>query len=271
MVEFERKPRYTIEDFLKIVEILRSPEGCPWDRAQTHESIRVNFIEETYEAIEAIDTQDTALLREELGDVLLQVALHARMEEETGAFNFEDVVNDVAQKLVLRHPHVFGDVKAGNEAEALQSWDAAKKASKDQKTDTEVLRSVSRALPALIRSEKVQKKAAKAGFDWPNVQGAMEKVEEELEEVRAAVASGNENACMEETGDLLFAAVNVARMLHTEPEEALTRSCDKFIARFEKVEKKAAAKGIVMKDASLAELDALWDEVKAEENKEQEG
>ena len=271
MVEFTRKSVYTMEDFLKIVELLRSPEGCPWDRAQTHESIRANFIEETYEAIEAIDTKNPTLLREELGDVLLQVALHARMEEEVGSFTFADVVNDVAQKLVLRHPHVFGDVTAENEAEALQSWDAAKKASKDQKTETEVLKSVSRALPALIRSEKVQKKAAKAGFDWPNVQGAMEKVEEELEEVRAAASSGNEKDCMEETGDLLFAAVNVARMLHAEPEEALTRSCDKFIARFEKVEKKAAAKGLDMKKASLAELDALWDEAKEEEKREQEG
>ena len=265
MVDFERKDVYTTDDLLKIMEILRSPEGCPWDRAQTHKSVRANFIEETYEAIEAIDTEDRELLKEELGDVLLQVVLHSQMEKEAGSFTFEEVVDGVAQKLVYRHPHVFGDVNASNEAEALKSWDDAKQNSKQQKTHTQVLQSVSRALPALIRSEKVQKKAAKAGFDWPDVQGAMEKVAEELEEVRAAAAEGNPQACMDEVGDLLFAAVNVARFLHAEPEEALTRSCDKFIRRFQSVEELAAAKGMDMEKASLEELDALWDEAKRAE------
>ncbi len=267
-MEFEKKKRYDMQDLLNIMEILRSPEGCPWDRAQTHKSVRANFIEETYEAIEAIDTEDRPLLLEELGDVLLQVVLHSQIEKEAGGFTFEDVVDGVAQKLVLRHPHVFGDVHAGNEEEALKSWDAAKKASKDQKTVTEVLNSVSRALPALIRSEKVQKKASKAGFDWPDAQGALEKVQEELAEVREAAALGNQEDSMEEVGDLLFASVNVARFMHVEPEEALTRSCDKFIRRFEKVEKMAQAKGICMETASLEELDALWDLVKAEEKRE---
>ena len=259
-MEFEKKKRYDMQDLLNIMEILRSPEGCPWDRAQTHKSVRANFIEETYEAIEAIDTEDRPLLLEELGDVLLQVVLHSQIEKEAGGFTFEDVVDGVAQKLVLRHPHVFGDVYAGNEEEALKSWDAAKKASKDQKTVTEVLNSVSRALPALIRSEKVQKK--------PDAQGALEKVQEELAEVREAAALGNQEDSMEEVGDLLFASVNVARFMHVEPEEALTRSCDKFIRRFEKVEKMAQAKGICMETASLEELDALWDLVKAEEKRE---
>ncbi len=263
-MEFERKQIYTMDDLLKIMELLRSPEGCPWDRAQTHKSVRANFIEETYEAIEAIDTEDRALLQEELGDVLLQVVLHSQIEKEEGGFTFEEVVNDVAQKLVYRHPHVFGSVTANNETEALKSWDDAKKASKDQKTHTDVLKSVSRALPALIRSEKVQKKAAKAGFDWPNAEGAMEKVAEELAEVRQA-AAGSEEERMEEVGDLLFAVVNVARFLHAEPEEALTRSCDKFIRRFEAVEKMALARGVNMESASLEELDALWDEAKREE------
>ena len=252
-MEFERKQVYTMDDLLKIMELLRSPEGCPWDRAQTHKSVRANFIEETYEAIEAIDTEDRTLLQEELGD-----------EKEEGGFTFEEVVNGVAQKLVYRHPHVFGSVTANNETEALKSWDDAKKASKDQKTHTEVLKSVSRALPALIRSEKVQKKAAKAGFDWPDAEGAMEKVAEELAEVRQA-AAGSEEERMEEVGDLLFAVVNVARFLHAEPEEALTRSCDKFIRRFEAVEKMALARGVNMESASLEELDALWDEAKREE------
>ena len=263
-MEFERKQVYTMDDLLKIMELLRSPEGCPWDRAQTHKSVRANFIEETYEAIEAIDTEDRTLLQEELGDVLLQVVLHCQIEKEEGGFTFEEVVNGVAQKLVYRHPHVFGGVTANNETEALKSWDDVKKASKDQKTHTEVLKSVSRALPALIRSEKVQKKAAKAGFDWPDAEGAMEKVAEELAEVRQA-AAGSEEERMEEVGDLLFAVVNVARFLHAEPEEALTRSCDKFIRRFEAVEKMALARGVNMESASLEELDALWDEAKREE------
>ena len=263
-MEFERKQVYTMDDLLKIMELLRSPEGCPWDRAQTHKSVRANFIEETYEAIEAIDTEDRTLLQEELGDVLLQVVLHCQIEKEEGGFTFEEVVNGVAQKLVYRHPHVFGSVTANNETEALKSWDDAKRASKDQKTHTEVLKSVSRALPALIRSEKVQKKAAKAGFDWPDAEGAMEKVAEELAEVRQA-AAGSEEERMEEVGDLLFAVVNVARFLHAEPEEALTRSCDKFIRRFEAVEKMALARGVNMESASLEELDALWDEAKREE------
>ena len=268
-MDFERKDVYTMEDLLRIMEILRSPEGCPWDRAQTHESTRANFIEETYEAIEAINTHDQPLLQEELGDVLLQVVLHCQIEKEAGGFDFADVVNGVAQKLVYRHPHVFGSSAAGNEEEALKNWDAAKKASKHQETTTDVLKSVSRALPALMRSEKVQKKAAKAGFDWPNAQGAMDKVEEELAEVRAAAAAGNAEACMEEAGDLLFAAVNVSRFVHAEPEEALTRACDKFIRRFEKVEQAAIAQGLDMQSASLEELDALWDAVKNQEKKEQ--
>lgn len=261
-MEFERKQVYTMDDLLKIMELLRSPEGCPWDRAQTHKSVRANFIEETYEAIEAIDTQDRTLLQEELGDVLLQVVLHCQIEKEEGGFTFEEVVNGVAQKLVYRHPHVFGSVTANNEAEALKSWDDAKKASKEQKTHTEVLKSVSRALPALIRSEKVQKKAAKAGFDWDDVSGAIAKVREEIDEVEAAL--GGKGDPEDEIGDLLFAAVNVSRFMKVEPEHAMERACDKFIRRFARVERQAAQDGLDLGSLPLEELEALWQRAKAE-------
>ena len=173
---------------MEIVKILRAPGGCPWDMAQTHQSIRSNFIEETYEAIEAIDNGDTALLREELGDVLLQVALHAEMEREAGAFDINDVCNDLCQKLIVRHPHVFGDKKADDEKDALQNWNAVKMKTKNQKTQTEAMESVCRALPALMRSEKIQRKSAKVGFDWDAVDGALDKLYEEYYGLRVAIA-----------------------------------------------------------------------------------
>ena len=184
MVDFLQKDKYTMDDLLKIIKILRSPEGCPWDREQTHQSIRSCFIEETYEAVEAIDRCDEDLLKEELGDVLFQVLFHAELAEENGDFDFSDVVDGIAKKMVIRHPHVFGNTVVQDSEEVLVNWDAIKKKTKKQKTHTEVLRSVSSALPALMRSAKVQQKAAKAGFDWPEVSGAFEKVEEELDEVK---------------------------------------------------------------------------------------
>ena len=167
-MEYQQKDKYTFDDLIEIVKILRAPGGCPWDRAQTHKSIRSNFIEETYEAIEAIDTDDTELLREELGDVLMQVALHCEMEREAGSFDINDVCDGVCKKLIYRHPHVFGDVTAENPEQALNSWDAAKMKSKSQTTYSDAMRSISKALPALMRSEKIQKKASKVGFDWDN-------------------------------------------------------------------------------------------------------
>ena len=175
-MSFEKKDKYTIEDLLEIMKILRAPGGCPWDREQDHHSIRASFIEETYEAVEAIDTDNTELLKEELGDVLLQVVFHSRIEEEAGRFNFDDVADGICKKMIVRHPHVFGDVTVENSADVLKNWDEIKKKTKSQKTQTEVLQSVSPALPALMRSAKVQHKAAKVGFDWENAQGALEKV-----------------------------------------------------------------------------------------------
>ncbi len=261
-MEFERKEKYEMQDLLKIMELLRSPDGCPWDREQDHHSIRANFIEETYEAIEAIDTENAELLKEELGDVLLQVVFHAQMEQEKGSFDFSDVVDGICKKLIIRHPHVFSEVSAKTSDEVLKNWDAIKMQTKEQKTQTEVLQSVSPALPALMRSQKVQKKAAKAGFDWDNVDGALAKIFEELDELKEAIDEGGQISSEEELGDLLFSVVNVARFIHVDSEQALSKACDKFISRFGKLEALALERGMDIQKASLPELDALWEEVK---------
>jgi len=258
------KEKYNCEDLLEIVKILRAPGGCPWDAEQTHESIKKDLIEETYEVIEAINKQDKELLLEELGDLLLQVALHTEMEKEINTFDFDDVCNGISQKLIIRHPHVFGDVKADTTDEVLTNWDNIKRQTKHQKTTTESMLSVPRELPALMRSTKIQSKAAKVGFDWDNIDGALEKVDEETKEVRDALKNGTKEDISEELGDLLFAVVNVTRFAKVDAEEALTAATDKFLNRFSLVEKKAAEKGIDMKSSSLEELDKLWDEVKKE-------
>lgn len=261
---FVFKEKYNCEDLLEIVKILRAPGGCPWDAEQTHESIKKNLIEETYEVIEAINKQDKELLLEELGDLLLQVALHTEMEKETNTFNFDDVCNGISQKLIIRHPHVFGDVKAETTDEVLTNWDNIKRQTKQQKTTTESMLSVPRELPALMRSSKIQSKAAKVGFDWDNIDGALEKVDEETKEVRDALKNGTKEDISEELGDLLFAVVNVTRFADVDAEEALTSATDKFLSRFSLVEKKAKEKGIDMKSSSIEELDLLWDEAKKE-------
>ena len=261
-MDFQKKDTYTMEDLLEIMRILRSPEGCPWDREQTHKSIRASLIEETYEAVEAIDTDNTELLKEELGDVLLQVVFHANLEEEAGKFDFSQVADGICKKLIVRHPHVFGDVQVQNSAEVLQNWDSIKKETKHQTTQSQVLQSVSPALPALMRSAKVQQRAAKSGYDFTDVWQTLQKVEEETAELKEAIQQGNEDACRQEIGDLLFSVVNTARHLKVEPEHALTLSCNKFIARFCAAEELAAKQGLSLSCASPEELDKLWNEVK---------
>ena len=261
-MEFQRKDKYSMDDLLEIMKILRAPGGCPWDREQTHQSIRNCFIEETYEAVEAIDTEDPVLLQEELGDVLLQVLFHSEIEEEEGRFDFSHVVDGEAKKMVERHPHVFGSVTVDGTEDVLTNWDAIKKKTKAQKTQTEVLQSVSKALPALMRSQKVQQKAAKVGFDWPDVSGALDKVEEETAELREAIRAEGDAACAEELGDLLFSVVNVARFLHVSAEQSLSEACEKFIRRFQKVEELANARGVDMQSAGIDALDKLWEEAK---------
>ena len=260
MVDFQYKDSYGVKDLEEIVRILRAPGGCPWDAEQTHQSIRRNFLEEAYEAVEAIDEGSPEHLEEELGDVLLQVVMHARMEQEAGRFDLDGVADGICKKLIYRHPHVFGDVAVSGTGEVLSNWEALKRKEKGQATNTDALEAVARALPALWRAEKVQKKARKAGFDWPDVSGALDKLSEELEELKTAAAEGTDVA--EELGDLLFSAVNAARFLKVDPEDALNGATDKFIGRFRKVEAQAAAQGKAMEDMGLEELDALWERAK---------
>lgn len=259
---FQRKDRYNIEDLLNIMALLRSDNGCPWDREQTHQSIRKNFIEETYEVAEAIDNDDPDLLCEELGDVLLQVVFHARMEEEAGRFAFDDVCHQICTKLIHRHPHIFADVVAESAEEVLKNWEDIKKEEKKQTTQTEVLRSVPKVLPALIRSAKVQHRAAKIGFDYPDIHWAMKDLDSEVEELRQALASGDVDAMYEELGDLLFSAVNVARLAKVDAEQSLIAYSEKFINRFEQVERLAMEKGVDIGNASMDKLDLLWKESK---------
>lgn len=264
MVDFTFKERYEFADLLRIMEILRAPGGCMWDREQDHHSIRRNFIEETYEAIEAIDNEDSVLLQEELGDVLLQVVFHAQMEKEKGVFDMNDVADGICKKLIYRHPHIFSTVEAGSTEEILNNWDELKKKEKSQKTATDGLESVARSLPGLIRADKIQKKAEKTGFEWDDIHAAIAKVREELDEVEAA-AKGDGDV-EDEIGDLLFAAVKVARFAKVEPEHAMERACDKFIRRFAEVEK--LAEGQDMHALSQEKLVELWQcaKQKAEEN-----
>ena len=260
MVDFQYKDSYDVKDLEEIVRLLRSPGGCPWDAEQTHQSIRRNFLEEAYEAVEAIDEGSPEHLEEELGDVLLQVVMHARMEQEAGRFDLDGVADGICKKLIYRHPHVFGDVAVSGTGEVLSNWEALKRKEKGQATNTDALEAVARSLPALWRAEKVQKKARKAGFDWPDVSGALDKLSEELSELKQAVTDGTNVA--EELGDLLFSAVNVARFVKADPEEALNGATDKFIGRFRKVEAEAARLDKPMEGMSLAELDALWERAK---------
>ena len=261
-VDFEIKDNYDINDFLQLVTVLRSPGGCPWDRKQTHESIKKNFIEETYEVVEAINKADAEGLKEELGDVLLQVAMHSEMESEKGSFDFNDVVNDICKKLVVRHPHVFGDAAAQSSDEALQNWDQVKLKTKGMKKQGEAMIKVPREFPALMRAQKVQEKAAKAGFDWDDINGAVDKLHEEIDELETALAAGVGKDIEEEFGDVLFSCVNVSRFIGADSEEALTASTDKFIKRYLLVEKLAADEGLDMKTASIEELDKLWNKAK---------
>ncbi|MDD6728484.1 MAG: nucleoside triphosphate pyrophosphohydrolase [Eubacteriales bacterium] len=262
MVDFEFKDRYDINDLISLIALLRAPGGCPWDREQTHRSIKKNFIEETYEVIEAINKDSTDGLREELGDVLMQVVLHTQMESEAGNFDFDDVCDELCKKLVVRHPHVFGDVKASNTAEALSSWDAVKQSIKGVSKQSEMMDSIPVELPALMRAQKVQGKAAKVGFDWENQDGAFEKLYEEINELKNAVGQNNQANIEEELGDVLFSCVNISRFLHVDSEEALKASTDKFVERFKLVEELAQQKGISMNDASIDVLDSLWNEAK---------
>lgn len=263
MVNFEQKEFYDVKDLEEIVALLRAPGGCPWDAEQTHESSRRDFLEEAYEVAEAIDEGDPDHLKEELGDVLLQVVFHAQMEREAGRFDLNDAADGVCKKLIYRHPHVFGEVQVSGSSQVLENWDKLKRAEKGQETHTDALNSVARSLPSLWRAEKVQKKARKAGFDWDDVSAPLDKLYEELNELKAAIAE--QSNIEEELGDLLFAAVNLSRFVKVDCENALNAATDKFVRRFAQVEELATAQGRAMESMTLDELDKLWDEAKRRE------
>lgn len=260
MINFTRKPHYDYADLLEIIRLLRSEDGCPWDKAQTHKSIRRGLLEEAYEAAEAIDNDDPVLLKEELGDVLMQVVFHADIESDAGRFTMDDVCDGVVKKLLFRHPHVFGDAHEDSPESVLVSWEQLKRREKGQNTVADSMDSVARSLPSLWRAEKLQKKAAAAGFEWPDVQGALDKLEEEVAELRRAVENGGD--VPDELGDVLFAAVKVGRFCGCDPEDAVNGTCEKFIHRFRAVEEGAAVRGREVSQLSLEEMTALWDEAK---------
>ena len=264
--DFVKKEKYSCDDLLEIMSILRGENGCPWDREQTHSSIRKNFIEETYEAVEAIDCDDPDMLREELGDVLLQVVFHTQMEKEKGSFDFDDVCDGICKKLIVRHPHIFGDENIGEAKAVADRWDEIKKETKGQKTGSETLRAVPKQLPALMRCAKLQQRAEKAGGYRFDTAWCLRKLDEEVAELREAIASNNAIRCGEEIGDLLFSAVYAARTLDLEPEECLTASSEKFIRRYSAAEDIAKESGRELNDIRGEELSALWQQAKEKTN-----
>lgn len=255
---------YSLEDFKNIMRKLISDDGCPWDKIQTHESLKRYLIEESYEVIDAIDNNDNDNLCEELGDVLLQVVFHSAIAEKKGEFTFSDVINGVSEKMIRRHPHIFDDADAENAQDVLDNWDEIKKKEKNYMSVTDTLKSVPRAFPSLMRAEKVQNKAAKVGFDFENVEQVLDKLEEEIGELKEEI-NGNKCKIMEEYGDLLFAATNISRFLKINPEFALTNATEKFINRFEYIESALIAKGSDMSMSCVDEMNALWNESKGTE------
>ena len=265
VLDFLCKESYDLRDFVALVSYLRSPNGCPWDQVQTHESIRRNFLEETYEACEAIDAGDLVHMREELGDVLMQVLFHTDIEREAGHFDIDDVADAACKKLVYRHPHVFR-----RDDPDTPDWDTMKQRERAQTTTAEAMDSVARSLPALWRCDKIQAKAAKTGFEWPDVHAALDKVDEETRELRAAVASGDTEAIGDELGDLLFVAVKVARFAGIDPEQAAHAACEKFIRRFSAMETAAANDGAALEQCTLEQMLTLWQQAKQTVSAEQE-
>lgn len=258
--ELLQKTEYNFDDLVEIVKILRSPEGCPWDREQDHKSIRNGLIEETYEVIEAIDTENPTLLREELGDVLLQIVFHAGIEEDAGRFDMDGVANDICVKLIHRHPHVFGDVSVENTEQVLTNWEQIKSEEKERVTVTDKLRSIPPMLPALMRATKVGKKASM--FDFETTELVMDKIAEEMVEVSEAMERGVQSDVEEEIGDLLLTVTSLCRKLDVDAEAALNKATEKFINRFERIENIVLEENKDIKSMSMTELDAIWDKIK---------
>ena len=270
------KDQYDFNDLLDIMARLRAENGCPWDREQTHESLRIYMIEETYEVLEALDAGDRDKFCNELGDLLLQIVFHAQIARENGEFDINDVTTEICRKLISRHPHIFGDVRADTPDQVVENWEAIKKREKQLKSQTGVLKDVPSNLPALMRSYKVQQKAAQVGFDWDDIEDVFNKVDEEIRELRDVYKSKNVERITDELGDTMFALVNLSRFLKVQPELALTGTVNKFIRRFEYIEQQSTKAGKKLEEMTLAEMDELWNEAKVklpviEKNKAFEG
>lgn len=264
MLDFEPKDNYDFSDFIKLIAFLRSEKGCPWDREQTHESIKMNLLEEAYELYEALEGVDEEHLIEELGDLLMQVLFHSRIAEESGRFNIDTVSDAACKKLVHRHPHVFSNVNVNDSDEVLQNWDNIKRRDRGQQKEHSAMNGISSALPALMRAQKIQSRAGKIGFDWPDVQGAFSKLEEEVSELKDGMDNNNRENIAEELGDIIFSAVNVARFYNLDTEEVVLKSCEKFIKRFEYMEEKAESKGIKLGELSLSEMEEIYQQGRQE-------
>ena len=264
--ELIKKTRFCYEDLIEIIKCLRDENGCPWDKVQTHESIKINMIEEAYELADAIDLKDDYKLLEETGDVLLQAAFHSVMAEERSAFTSNDVLTAICEKLITRHTHIFGKDKAENSEQALNYWDRNKKIEKGHNTAGETLLDLPKNFPSLLYAEKLQKRAAKAGFDFPDYKEAFKKINEEYDELTQAVNSGDKKRIEEEGGDLLFSVVNVLRLLNVENEMALKASCFKFLNRFVEMEKLIISDGKNIANLTIEELDGYYNAVKTNKN-----
>ncbi len=252
----------SFNELVDIMALLRSEKGCPWDREQTHESIKPYLIEEAYEVLRAIDDHDDEELRAELGDLLLQITFHAQIAKEGDRFDIEDVIRTNIEKLKRRHPHVFGEVMVSGTGEVLKNWERIKEEERKGSKPGSVLDGVPKDLPALLRAQRIQEKASTVGFDWEETEAVMEKVEEEFRELKEACRSEDPERITDETGDFLFSLVNLSRFLRVWPEEALRRTVDRFERRFKFIESELAKSGRSPMDATLQEMDALWEKAK---------
>ncbi len=255
----------SLEKLVEIMKALRSERGCPWDREQTRESLKPFLVEETYEVLEAIDEGDPEKIKEELGDLLFQIIFHAHLGEEQGDFDINDIVEGITEKMLARHPHVFGDEKYGSADDVSQKWEEHKK--KEGKLRESLLEGIPKGLPALLRAHRLQDRASRVGFDWDRVDDVLRKLEEEVAEFRKAMKEENEKGVEEELGDIFFSLVNVSRFVGVNPEDALRKTISKFIKRFRHMEIRAAGDGLSLSDMTLEEMDALWEAAKGEEKK----
>jgi tetrapyrrole methylase family protein/MazG family protein len=259
---WKEKDFYTVEDLVGIMRMLRGENGCPWDKEQTHSSIRNNLLEEAYETADAIDRLDDTDMAEELGDLLLQIVFHCQMAEERGAYNLNAVADGICKKLIYRHPHIFSNVVVNNSDEVLNNWDKLKNKEKNMQSYSDTLNAVPKAFPSCLRAQKIQKRASKAGYDFKSLDDTVLKIEEELAELKQAISNNDFQSASDELGDLLFSVVNTARFLKTDAEQKLSDSTNKFVKRFSLAEELARSQNIDLADLSDEELDLLWNRAK---------